>query len=101
MSEPAVVVESLVKAFGPTAAVRDLSFTVAPGEIYGLLGPNGAGKTTTLRILAGILVPTSVSTRASARWSSAPSSIAAPRRCRPASASGSRSPAPSSTIRTC
>jgi sodium transport system ATP-binding protein len=59
MSEPAVVVESLVKAFGPTAAVRDLSFTVAPGEIYGLLGPNGAGKTTTLRILAGILVPTS------------------------------------------
>jgi sodium transport system ATP-binding protein len=54
----AVVVEGLVKTFGPTAAVAGLSFRVAPGEIYGLLGPNGAGKTTTLRILAGILVPT-------------------------------------------
>jgi sodium transport system ATP-binding protein len=54
----AVSVESLVKTFGATAAVAGLSFTVAPGEIYGLLGPNGAGKTTTLRILAGILVPT-------------------------------------------
>jgi len=55
---PAVSVESLVKSFGTTAAVAGLSFAVAPGEIYGLLGPNGAGKTTTLRILAGILVPT-------------------------------------------
>ena len=58
MSAPAVSVESLVKVFGGTAAVAGLSFTVAPGEIYGLLGPNGAGKTTTLRVLAGILVPT-------------------------------------------
>jgi sodium transport system ATP-binding protein len=57
-SAPAVSVESLVKSFGATAAVAGLSFSVAPGEIYGLLGPNGAGKTTTLRILAGILVPT-------------------------------------------
>ena len=57
-SASAVSVESLVKSFGATAAVAGLSFTVAPGEIYGLLGPNGAGKTTTLRILAGILVPT-------------------------------------------
>ena len=46
------------KSFGATAAVAELSFEVAPGEIYGLLGPNGAGKTTTLRILAGILLPT-------------------------------------------
>lgn len=38
-------------------AVRDLSFTVHPGEIYGLLGPNGAGKTTTLRMIAGLLAP--------------------------------------------
>ena len=45
---PAVSVESLVKSFGATPAVAGLSFTVAPGEIYGLLGPNGAGKTTTL-----------------------------------------------------
>ena len=58
MSAPAVVVDSLVKAFGATAAVAGLSFEVAPGEIYGLLGPNGAGKTTTLRVLAGILRPT-------------------------------------------
>ena len=63
MSASAVSVESLVKSFGATAAVAGLSFTVAPGEIYGLLGPNGAGKTTTLRILAGILVPTTGSVR--------------------------------------
>ena len=60
---PAVSVESLVKSFGATAAVAGLSFTVAPGEIYGLLGPNGAGKTTTLRVVAGILVPTTGSAR--------------------------------------
>jgi sodium transport system ATP-binding protein len=54
-----VVVEHLTKAFGAAVAVDDLSFTVAPGEIYGLLGPNGAGKTTTLRVLAAILAPTS------------------------------------------
>ena len=58
MSEPAVAVDSLRKTFGATVAVADLSFTIAPGEIYGLLGRNGAGKTTTLRILIGILVPT-------------------------------------------
>lgn len=59
-----VVVEDLVKAF-PTAAgpeklaVAGLSFTVHAGEIYGLLGPNGAGKTTTLRMLSGLIRPTS------------------------------------------
>src|SRR6185503_4784533 len=58
MSGPAVAVDSLFKTFGATEAVAELSFAVAPGEIYGLLGPNGAGKTTTLRILAGILLPT-------------------------------------------
>ena len=40
-------------------AVRDLSFSVVPGDVLGLVGPNGAGKTTTLRALAGILHPTS------------------------------------------
>jgi sodium transport system ATP-binding protein len=53
-----VHVERLQKHFGPRAAVAELSFDVAAGEIYGLLGPNGAGKTTTLRILAGLLAPT-------------------------------------------
>ncbi|ADV65057.1 ABC transporter ATP-binding protein [Desulfurococcus mucosus] len=41
-----------------TYAVRGVSFTVRPGEIYGLIGPNGAGKTTLLRIIAGIVKPT-------------------------------------------
>ena len=63
MTSPAVVVDALSKIFGATAAVADLSFEVAPGEIFGLLGPNGAGKTTTLRILAGILLPTHGSVR--------------------------------------
>ncbi|HEX2659999.1 MAG TPA: ABC transporter ATP-binding protein [Polyangia bacterium] len=58
-----VHVEHLQKHFGPRAAVAELSFTVAAGEIYGLLGPNGAGKTTTLRILAGLLAPTGGSAR--------------------------------------
>jgi sodium transport system ATP-binding protein len=56
---PGVSAEHLTKRFGSALAVDDLSFTVAPGEIYGLLGPNGAGKTTTLRVLAAILQPTS------------------------------------------
>jgi sodium transport system ATP-binding protein len=59
MNDRAVVVASLVKSFGATTAVAGLSFSVAAGEIYGLLGPNGAGKTTTLRVLAGLLAPTS------------------------------------------
>ncbi len=44
---------------GEVWAVRDVSFDVAAGEVYGLLGPNGAGKTTTLRIILGLLPPTS------------------------------------------
>jgi sodium transport system ATP-binding protein len=63
MNPPAVVVDSLSKSFGATEAVADLSFAIAPGEIYGLLGPNGAGKTTTLRVLVGILQPTRGSVR--------------------------------------
>jgi ABC-2 type transport system ATP-binding protein len=43
--------------FGPTAALRDVSFAAAAGEIVGLVGPNGAGKTTALRVLAGVLAP--------------------------------------------
>jgi sodium transport system ATP-binding protein len=56
-----IQVEGLTRRFavpgGEVLAVDDLSFTVAPGEVYGLLGPNGAGKTTTLRMLLGLLRP--------------------------------------------
>jgi ABC-2 type transport system ATP-binding protein len=48
-------VQGLAKRYGDFVAVRDLSFTVNPGEVLGLVGPNGAGKTTTLRCLAGII----------------------------------------------
>jgi ABC-2 type transport system ATP-binding protein len=52
-----IEVQSLAKLYGGFTAVRDLSFTVRPGEVLGLVGPNGAGKTTTLRCLAGIIPP--------------------------------------------
>jgi len=54
---------ALTKSFGPLLAVRDLSLSVAPGEVLGLLGPNGAGKSTTMRMLTGFLPPTSGSAR--------------------------------------
>ncbi len=53
-----IVVRSLSKRFGKIHAVRDLSFTVEPGEVTGFLGPNGAGKTTTLRAVVGLIKPT-------------------------------------------
>lgn len=56
-------VAGLTKVYGDRAAVKDLSFHVAPGEVLGLVGPNGAGKTTTLRSIAGIIVPTAGSIR--------------------------------------
>jgi sodium transport system ATP-binding protein len=49
----------LSKRFGDVTAVQELDLVVRPGEVVGLLGPNGAGKTTSLRMLAGILTPTS------------------------------------------
>lgn len=52
-------VENLRKEFGKTVALKDVSFCIEQGEIFGYLGPNGAGKTTTMRILLGILRPTS------------------------------------------
>jgi ABC-2 type transport system ATP-binding protein len=54
-----IVVEGLRKDFRSLTAVHDMSFTVGDGEIFGLLGPNGAGKTTTVRMLAGLIAPTS------------------------------------------
>lgn len=56
---PAVTVDSLRKSFGKTEAVKGISFDVAAGSIFGFLGPNGAGKTTTMRMLTGMLTPTS------------------------------------------
>ncbi len=58
-----IEVVGLTKLYGDRAAVKDLSFRVAPGEVLGLVGPNGAGKTTTLRSIAGIIVPTAGSIR--------------------------------------
>ncbi|WP_263118740.1 ABC transporter ATP-binding protein [Cellulomonas sp. RIT-PI-Y] len=59
MTAPAIEIRHLSKSFGPVRAVDDLSFTVAPGRVTGFLGPNGAGKTTTLRMLLGLIAPTS------------------------------------------
>ena len=60
MTKPshAIVADALTKRYGRVAAVDDVSFDVARGEIVGFLGPNGAGKTTTLRMLAGLIRPT-------------------------------------------
>ncbi|MBY0563656.1 MAG: ATP-binding cassette domain-containing protein [Hyphomonadaceae bacterium] len=55
---PALVADGLVKRFGARAAVKDISFQVPKGSIYGVLGPNGAGKSTTLRMIVGVLRPT-------------------------------------------
>ena len=56
---PAVHIDKLVKRFGDFVAVDNVSIEVARGEIFGFLGPNGAGKSTTIRILCGLLAPTS------------------------------------------
>src|SRR5216117_4023933 len=53
----------LVKRFGDLVAVNDLSLTVRKGEFFAVLGPNAAGKTTTIRILTGLLKPTSGTAR--------------------------------------
>jgi ABC-2 type transport system ATP-binding protein len=54
-----IAIHDLVKRYGRFTAVDGVSLDVQPGEIHGFLGPNGAGKTTTLRIIAGLLKPTS------------------------------------------
>ncbi len=59
MNEHSVVVKDLAKRFGDFLAVDRISFEVRAGEIFGLLGANGAGKTTTIRMLAGLLRPSS------------------------------------------
>lgn len=59
----AIEVEHLTRKFGAFTAVNDLSFFVQPGEIFGFLGSNGAGKSTTIRMLCGLLRPTSGAAR--------------------------------------
>lgn len=58
-SAPPVEVVGLTRMFGDFVAVDDVTFTVDAGEIFGFLGPNGAGKTTTIKMLTGLLPPTS------------------------------------------
>jgi ABC-2 type transport system ATP-binding protein len=60
---PAIVTEGLTKRYGKILAVDHLNLTVERGEIFGFLGPNGAGKTTTMRMLLGLISPTSGSAR--------------------------------------
>jgi ABC-2 type transport system ATP-binding protein len=59
VSEPVIVTRALSRRFGELVAVKDVSLEVEKGEIFGVLGPNGAGKSTTIRMLCGILDPTS------------------------------------------
>lgn len=56
-------VQRLTKRYGALTAIQDLSFEVRPGEVLGLLGPNGSGKSTTVKILTGLLQPTSGNVR--------------------------------------
>jgi len=57
--EYSVVIDNLVKRFGAFSAVDHISLNVCKGEVFGFLGPNGAGKSTTIRMLCGLLTPTS------------------------------------------
>jgi ABC-2 type transport system ATP-binding protein len=63
LESPAIEITQLNKQFGKKIAIHNLNLQVNPGEIVGLVGPNGAGKTTTLRILTGIIKPTSGSVK--------------------------------------
>ncbi len=59
----AIVIDTLAKSYGRRVAVDRLSLNIEPGELYGFLGPNGAGKTTTIRVILGLLRPTSGAVR--------------------------------------
>jgi ABC-2 type transport system ATP-binding protein len=59
MNQTMIYTEGLTKQFGEVTAVKNLSLSIRQGEIFAFLGPNGAGKTTTIKLLAGLLRPTS------------------------------------------
>src|ERR1700690_2450360 len=59
MDAPAISTENLTRRFGELVAVQDVNLQVAPGQFFGFLGPNGAGKSTTIKMLTGLLAPTS------------------------------------------
>jgi ABC-2 type transport system ATP-binding protein len=59
MANPLIQVENITRSFGNITAIDRVSFMVDEGEVFGLLGPNGAGKTTLVRLLNGVLAPTS------------------------------------------
>jgi ABC-2 type transport system ATP-binding protein len=59
LASPTIRANGLTKRFGKLEAVRDLTLEVGAGEVFGFLGPNGAGKTTTIRMLTGLVRPTS------------------------------------------
>jgi len=58
-SEPSIVTRGLCRKFGEFTAVDDMNLAVSPGQFFGFLGPNGAGKSTTIKMLTGLLAPTS------------------------------------------
>jgi ABC-2 type transport system ATP-binding protein len=59
MDAPAIITEHLTRSFGQLVAVNDVNLRVAPGQFFGFLGPNGAGKSTTIKMLTGLLAPSS------------------------------------------
>ena len=63
MDQPAIATESLTRRFGEFIAVQDVNLRVEAGQFFGFLGPNGAGKSTTIKMLTGLLAPTSGSIR--------------------------------------
>ena len=58
MAAPTISTENLTRRFGDLVAVEDVNLRVAPGQFFGFLGPNGAGKSTTIKMLTGLLAPT-------------------------------------------
>src|SRR5579863_4899256 len=59
MPDSAIQTRGLTRRFGELTAVDDVTFSVAPGQFFGFLGPNGAGKSTTIKMLTGLLEPSS------------------------------------------